>query len=155
MTDSTTGWEISVSRHIAAPPHIVWHAMTERMPEWFCPKPWRFEVVEQDRRPGGRDSGIFHGPNGERMPSEGIYLAYEPGRRFVVTDALTADFMPQGPFMVGIFEIEPDGEGTRYTARARHWTEDAMKQHLEMGFEQGWATSTDQLSALCEQAVAA
>jgi len=155
MTDSSNGWELSVTCHIRAAPHVVWHAMTERMPEWFCPRPWRFEVVEQDRRPGGRDVGIMHGPNGEQMRAEGIYLAYEPGRRFVVTDALTADFLPQGPFMVGSFEIAPEGDGTRYTARARHWTEEAMKQHQEMGFEQGWTASAEQLKALCEAATGA
>ncbi|MBX6425096.1 MAG: SRPBCC family protein [Variibacter sp.] len=155
MTDSTNGWELSVTRYIAAPPAVVWQAMTDRMPEWFCPRPWRFEVVEQDRRPGGRALSVMHGPNGEEMRSEGIYLAYEPGRRFVVTDALTADFMPQGPFIVGIFEIEPDGEGTRYTARARHWTEEAMRRHQEMGFEQGWAICADQLKGICEEAAVA
>ena len=52
--------------------------------------------------------------------------------------------------MVGIFEIEPEGDGTRYTARARHWSEETMKQHLEMGFEPGWMTCADQLKAICE-----
>jgi uncharacterized protein YndB with AHSA1/START domain len=152
MTDSTNGWELSVTRHIAASPDVVWHVMTERTTEWFCPKPWRFEIVEQDRRPGGREISIIRGPNGEEMRNDGIYLAYEPGKRFVVTDALTAEFVPQGPFMVGIFEIEPEDGGTRYTARARHWTEEAMKQHQDMGFEPGWAICAEQLKALCEEA---
>lgn len=155
MTDSTNGWELSVTRHIAAPPEVVWQVLTERMPEWFCPRPWRYEIVEQDRRPGGRDISIMHGPDGEEMRNEGIYLAYEPGRRFVVTDALTADFTPQGPFMVGFFEIAPEGDGTRYTGRSRHWTEEAMKQHKEMGFEEGWGICADQLKALCEEAAPA
>ena len=29
--------------------------------------------------------------------------------------------------MVGIFEIEPEGAGTRDTASARHWDEAAMR----------------------------
>ncbi|MCH8686688.1 SRPBCC family protein [Pedomonas mirosovicensis] len=155
MTTASTGWELSVSRFIAAKPDVVWHALTDRAPEWFCPKPWRFEVVKQDRRPGGSAISVMHGPNGEQVRNEGIYLAYEPGKRYVVTDALTADFRPQGPFMVGIWEIEPEGDSTRYTARARHWTEEAMRQHQEMGFEAGWGICADQLKALCEEAVAA
>ena len=94
----------------------------------------------------------FHGPNGEKEPQNGIYLAYDEGRRFVTTDAVTADFQPSGPFMIGIWEIEPDGQGTRYTARARHWSEEARKQHAEMGFEEGWSACADQLKALCEKA---
>jgi hypothetical protein len=72
----------------------------------------------------------------------------------VTTDAITADFQPAGPFMIGVWEIEPanvDGvDGTRYTARGRHWTEATMKQHEEMGFVEGWGACADQLVALCE-----
>jgi uncharacterized protein YndB with AHSA1/START domain len=94
---------------------------------------------------------IMRGPDGEEHPTDGIYLAYEPGRRFAFTDALNAELMPQPAFMVGIFEIEAEGQGTRYTARARHWTDEALQQHREMGFEPGWSTVADQLAALCEQ----
>jgi uncharacterized protein YndB with AHSA1/START domain len=45
--------ELSITRHIAAPPEKVWQVMTERMTEWWCPKPWTTEIVELDRRPGG------------------------------------------------------------------------------------------------------
>jgi uncharacterized protein YndB with AHSA1/START domain len=151
MTETLEGVkELSVTRHIAAPPAKVWHVMTERQAEWWCPKPWTVEIVEQDRCPGGRAAMVMHGPNGEEMPHEGIYLAYDEERRFVTTDALTADFAPQGPFMVGFWEIAPEGEGTRYTARARHWSEEALKQHADMGFVEGWKTCADQLAALCE-----
>ncbi|MET0364518.1 MAG: SRPBCC family protein [Sphingobium sp.] len=142
--------ELSVTRYIAAPPEKVWHVLTERQTEWWCPKPWRVEIVEQDRRAGGRASMTMVGPDGEVMPQEGIYLAYEEGRRFVTTDALNAALEPQGPFMVGIWEIEPEGDGTRYTARARHWTAEAMEQHRAMGFTEGWGVCADQLAALCE-----
>ena len=91
------------------------------------------------------------GPNGERMPMEGIYLAYEKGRRFITTDAIDAHFQPQPAFMIGIWEIEAEGEGTRYTATARHWSREALDQHREMGFEEGWGVCADQLKALCEE----
>lgn len=53
--------------------------------------------------------------------------------------------------MVGFWEIEPEGQGTRYTAYVRHWTEEAFEQHREMGFEEGWATVADQLAELAER----
>ncbi|MGK2909706.1 MAG: SRPBCC family protein [Sphingobium sp.] len=149
MTDNPAH-ELSVERHIAASPEKVWDVMTERLTEWWCPKPWTTEIVEMDRRPGGRSAMIMHGPEGEQHPQEGIYLAYEPGRRFAFTDALTADLMPSGPFMIGIFGIEAEGDGTRYSAKARHWTQEAMERHSEMGFEEGWGAVADQLKALCE-----
>jgi uncharacterized protein YndB with AHSA1/START domain len=144
------GWELSVTRFIAAPPEKVWQVMTERQTDWWCPLPWHAEVVEQDWRAGGRSAMVFKGPDGEEMPQDGIFLEVTPGVRFVSTDAVKGDHMPSDPFMIGIWEIAPDGAGTRYTARARHWTEAACKQHLEMGFEGGWGACADQLVTLCE-----
>lgn len=142
--------ELSVTCHIAAPPEKVWNVMTERQEEWWCPAPWRARIDRQDRRAGGRCDMTFYGPDGEAMPQNGIYLAYDEGRRFVTTDAVTGDFQPAGPFMVGIWAIAPDGDGTRYTASARHWNEETMRQHQEMGFTEGWEACARQLKALCE-----
>jgi uncharacterized protein YndB with AHSA1/START domain len=145
-----TGWELSVTRYVAASPETVWHIMTERQTEWWCPLPWRAEFVEQDWRAGGRTCTVMHGPEGEKHPHEGIFLEVTPGVRFVSTDALKGDHMPSDAFMIGIWEIAPEGDGTRYTARARHWTEEKCKAHLEMGFEEGWGACADQLVTLCE-----
>jgi uncharacterized protein YndB with AHSA1/START domain len=142
--------ELSVSRHIAAPPEKVWQVMTDRLTEWWCPRPWTTEIVAMERRAGGRTAMVMRGPGGEENPIEGIILAWDEGRRWVSTDAVNADFQPTGPFMVGVWEIAPEGDGTRYTATARHWTEEACRQHAEMGFEQGWSICADQLAALCE-----
>ena len=146
-TDPT---ELSVTRFIAAPPAKVWDILANRQEEWWCPKPWRTEMGVQERRAGGRCEMTMHGPNGEVAPQAGIYLAYDEGRRFVTTDAVDGDFRPSGPFMVGIWEIAPEGDGTRYTATARHWSAEAAKQHEEMGFTEGWGICAEQLKALCE-----
>ena len=147
--------ELSVTRYIDAPPEKVWDTMVNRQSEWWCPKPWRAEIDRQERRAGGRCEMTFYGPDGEVMPQNGIYLAFDEGRRFVLTDAAVidedGDFEPAGPMMIGFWEIEPEGAGTRYTARARHWTEEARQQHQEMGFEPGWGACADQLKALCEE----
>lgn len=147
---SDTNRELSVTRFIDAPPSKVWDVMTRRQEEWWCPVPWRAEIDEQDRRAGGVCNMTFHGPDGEKEPQNGIYLAFEEGRRFVTTDAVTGNFEPSGPFMIGIWEIEPEAGGTRYTARARHWSDETRNQHEEMGFAEGWGACADQLKALCE-----
>ena len=142
--------ELSITRFIDAPPATVWDAMTNRLSEWFCPAPWRADIDRDDRCAGGQLNMTFRGPDGEEMPQNGTYLAYEEGRRFVTTDAVTGDYEPAGPFMIGLWEIEPEGDGTRFTATARHWTEEACDQHREMGFEQGWNAAAEQLAGLCE-----
>ena len=143
--------ELSVTRQIAARPEKVWEVMATRQGEWFCPAPWRADVIEQDQRPGGRDAMVFRGPDGEEMPQEGVYLAFEPGKRIVTTDAMTADFQPAEPFMIGIWEIEAKDGGTLYTATARHWSAEACKQHRDMGFVEGWEACAAQLAEICER----
>lgn len=146
-----TGWALTTSRHIAAPPAKVWEAMTGRIEEYFCPRPWRCEVVEQDLRAGGRSATVMHGPDGERHEGDGIFLEVVEGVRFVFTDAFTVGWVPAGePFMVGVFEIAPEGDGTRVTGTARHWSEAAMQRHEAMGFSVGWPVVFDQLAELVE-----
>lgn len=143
-------YELSVTRLIDAAPDKVWKVMTERTNEWWCPKPWRAEMDFGTRQPGGTSKAVMFGPDGEVNEHPGMILAWDEGRRFAFTDAIVGDLQPSGPFMIGIFEIAPEGNGTRYTGRARHWTPEAMAHHKEMGFEQGWGVVADQFKALCE-----
>jgi uncharacterized protein YndB with AHSA1/START domain len=138
---TTPETDLIITRTIAAPPAKVWQAMSERQTEWWCPVPWHAEIVEQVWRAGGRSAMVFKGPDGEEMPQEGTFLEVTPGVRFVTTDACVRDaqgqWQPAGPFMIGIWEIAPEGDGTRYTATARHWREEDRNTHLEMGFLDG------------------
>ncbi len=144
------GWALGVTRFIAAAPEKVWDVMTNRMEEWWCPKPWRAKIDILERCAGGAWYTTMYGPDGEVHPHPGFVLAWDEGRRIASTDAITGDLMPTGPFMIGIWEIAAEGEGTRYTATSRHWDEDTAKRHEEMGFEGGWGVCADQLKALCE-----
>jgi len=145
-------YELSVTRLIDAAPDKVWQVMTTRTNEWWCPKPWRAEMDFGSRKPGATSKAVMYGPDGEVNEHPGTILAWDEGRRFAFTDAIQGDLQPAGPFMIGIFEIAPEGSGTRYTGRARHWSPESMAHHQEMGFEQGWGTVADQLKALCEEA---
>ncbi|MDJ0642265.1 MAG: SRPBCC domain-containing protein [Erythrobacter sp.] len=150
--------ELSVSRFIAAPPEKVWEVMTDRQDEWWCPPPWRCETKVLERKSGGRWFASMIGPDGEEMPNDGLMLHWEEGKRFVGTDAvqiIDGEFIPAPAFMIGSWEIEPASEdgvhGTRYTATARHWSEEACKEHEDMGFIEGWKICAEQLAALCEE----
>ena len=146
--------ELSVTRLIAASPAKVWDVMTNRIAEWWAPQPWRAQVERFDRHAGGSSRIVMRGPAGEESAHDGFVLAWDEGRRFAFTDAITGDLEPSGPFMIGVFEIAPagvhGGSGTRYTARARHWTPESMAHHNDMGFETGWGIVADQLKAICE-----
>jgi uncharacterized protein YndB with AHSA1/START domain len=138
-------YELKIERLIDAPVATVWTAWTAHFAEWFVPRPWSVEVIEQDLRAGGRSAMVMRGPEGEEQPSEGVYLEVVPQRRIVSTDAFLPGWVPAGPFMVRIDEFADENGQTRYTATARHWTPEARDQHAEMGFEAGWNAATDQL----------
>ena len=146
------GHELVLERHIPVAPEKLFRAWTEPelMKQWFCPRPWTTPVIETDLRPGGASFILMRGPNGEEMPNRGQYLEIVPGRRIVFTDAFVGDWQPsEKPFFTGVISFEPDGAGgTRYTARARHWTAADCEHHEKMGFHQGWGVATDQLAAL-------
>ncbi len=144
------GWYLSVTRLINASPEKVWDVMANRIEEWWCPKPWRAEFDRLERRAGGASNCTMYGPDGEVHPNPGFVLAWDEGRRFAFTDAIVGDLMPASPFMIGIWEIAPEGVGTRYTAISRHWDEEGAKRHAEMGFAEGWSACADQLTALAE-----
>jgi len=142
--------ELSINRFIAASPEIVWRAWTERLEEWWAPKPWTTKIIEQDLRAGGRACTEMAGPDGVPIRNEGVVLEVVPNRKIVFTNAFAAGWIPQTPFMVAIFTFEPEGTGTRYTASARHWNEETLKQHEAMGFVQGWGMVAGQLAEIAE-----
>ncbi|MDK2748600.1 MAG: SRPBCC family protein [Brevundimonas sp.] len=145
-------FELGVTRLIQASPEAVWKIYVERTVEWFCPRPWTTPVVDWDLRTGGRANVEMQSPEGERHAYSGIFLEVVHGRRLVSTGALTEGWVPQAGEMnfVRIDTFEPEGEGTRYTAVARHWDEKAMQTHRAMGFEKGWGAVADQLAELAE-----
>jgi uncharacterized protein YndB with AHSA1/START domain len=143
--------ELRITRLIDAPREAVWRAWTDHLAEWWCPRPWTVKIVEQDLRPGGRSAMIMRGPEGEEMPQEGIFLEVVPMERVVFTDAFTKGWIPAGPFIVGILEFADEAGGTRYTASARHWTEEAHAQHEAMGFAEGWSKVAEQLEEVAKR----
>jgi uncharacterized protein YndB with AHSA1/START domain len=152
------GLELSVTRHIDAPPQLVWRVWTERLEEWWAPRPWKTRLLALELKPGGRFDFEMEGPEGERHPGEGVVLEAVPGERIVTTNAFAAGWEPRSDMAsdcdfpcVTIVTLEAEGSGTRYTARVRHWSEAAVKAHEAMGFEPGWNAVAAQLAELAEQ----
>lgn len=146
--------ELVICRLIDAPPEKIFRAWTDPklMKEWFCPKPWTIASAETDVRVGGRSRVVMRSPEGQEFPSEGVYLEVIPNRKIVFTDAYTSAWVPSGkPFFTAIVEMEPQGNKTKYTARARHWNKTDRDEHAKMGFEEGWGACADQLEELVKK----
>lgn len=152
MTSETARHELVLMREIDAPREKIFRAWTEPdlLKEWFCPKPWGVSHAELDVRAGGASLIVMSGPNGEVVENRGVYLDVVPNEKLVFTDAFTTAWVPsEKPFMTGIILLEPLGDGrTKYTAIARHWTDEDKRRHEAMGFHEGWGAAADQLAAL-------
>ena len=143
--------ELSIELILDAPADKLFRCYSEPalLQQWFAPKPWTIKSTDIDFRPGGKMSFVMASPEGEEFPNAGVYLEIVPNKKIVTTDAVTPDFEPSGPFMIAEITFEDLGGGkTRYRAVARHWTEEAKKQHEEMGFEPGWTQTARQLEDL-------
>ncbi|WP_040485402.1 SRPBCC family protein [Lutibaculum baratangense] len=146
--------ELKLVRLMDAPREKIFRAWTtpELLKPWFCPAPWRVSHAELDVRPGGSNLIVMNGPDGEEFPNRGVYLEVVPNEKLVFTDAYTEAWVPSGkPFFTGIILLEDEGGKTRYTAIARHWSEEDRKAHEEMGFHEGWGKVAEQLEDFVRQ----
>lgn len=150
MTDASK--DLALDRIIHAPRAAIWRCYAEPalLEKWFCPKPWYVSDAVVDLRVGGEFSSIMHGPEGEEFPNTGVFLEIVPQEKLVFTDAFVPGWRPSGkPFMVAEIALSDHADGqTRYLATARHWTEEARKEHEAMGFYEGWGAAADQLEEL-------
>ena len=86
------------------------------------------------------------------MDNRGVYLDIVLQEKLVFTDAYTEGWKPAPePFMTAIVTFQDLGDGrTRYTAVARHRSQETAKQHDAMGFQDGWGTVVTQLEAYAQ-----
>ncbi len=143
--------ELVLTRLIDAPPQKVYRAWTEPelLKQWFAPLPYTTPVAEVDVRPGGANLVVMRAPDGDDMPTRGVYLEVRKNEKLVFTDAYTSAWEPSDkPFMTVILTFENEAGKTRYTARVRHWSIEDRQAHEKMGFHKGWGQCTDQLAAL-------
>jgi uncharacterized protein YndB with AHSA1/START domain len=154
--------DLSFERIVDVPKKLVWKAWTqpEHLKPWFCPLPWKTIDCEIDLRPGGLFRTVMQSPEGEKFPGDGCYLEVIKNERLTWTNALLPGFRPAPTsnsvglidfLFTATIQLETHGTGTRYTVTVRHGDEAGFKQHVAMGFEQGWDKALDQLVALAKK----
>ncbi|MGB7286744.1 MAG: SRPBCC family protein [Salaquimonas sp.] len=152
MPEKPIEHSLSITRTINAPVRTVWRCWTESelLKQWYCPKPWSVPNAEMEAKAGGRFNLTMAGPRAERMDLVGSFLEVKPLKRLVFTDGYAEGYVPRpDSFMTGVVEFADLGDGrTKMIWSARHATAEARQQHLDMGFEQGWSASAEQLDEL-------
>ena len=148
--------ELTISRHIAAPPAAVWDAWSDpaKLAQWWIPAPIICRVDQLDLRPGGgfvtrmREEGAT-----DFQPHvDGCFLEAIPNERLVFTTVLTEGWQPVDPWLAltAILTFEAKDGGTLYSARVLHKSPEESAKHEEMGFYEGWGTAIGQLAGWVE-----
>ena len=150
----TSETELAIVRILDAPRATVWRCWTEAdlLKQWFCPRPWTVPEARFDLKPGGRMNTLMAGPDGERVENVGVWLEIQPQESLTFTDAYSEGFIPRAEsFMTGYVRLSDEpGGGTRMIWGARHKSAEDVRNHLEMGFEQGWGAAAQQLEDLAK-----
>ncbi|QHQ36580.1 SRPBCC family protein [Algicella marina] len=144
--------DLKLERTIAAPRQLLWECWTtpEHIKHFFVPKPHKVTSCEINLRVGGRFNTTFD-VEGNEMTNDGVWLEIEDGYKLAFTDSYTEGWKPKAdPFMTAIILLEDIDGGTKYTAIARHRSEEARQTHEDMGFYDGWGTVVDQLEAYAQ-----
>lgn len=157
---TTEKHELTISRLIKAPPAIVWKAWStpEHLAKWWIPSPIECKVIKLDLRPGGGfETRMREGVSGEFQPHvEGCFLEVVPQELLVWTTALAEGWRPTEPWLAltAFISFALEDGGTRYSARVLHKGPEDRRKHEEMGFQEGWGTTIDQLANFVEKVVA-
>jgi uncharacterized protein YndB with AHSA1/START domain len=144
--------ELTITRFINAAPAKVWTAWSrpEHLARWWIPAPIECEVIKLDLRPGGGFETRMREGEGPFQPHvEACFLDVVPEQRLVWTTALAEGWRPTEPWLAltAIITFTPEGPGTRYSARVLHKNAADSHKHAELGFDEGWGTTIDQLAA--------
>jgi uncharacterized protein YndB with AHSA1/START domain len=80
--------EIVMTRAFAAPPELVFAALTKPalLRQWYGPHGYRLVVCEVDLRVGGAWRFVVRGPDGSEMVLAGTYREIDPPKRLVHTE---------------------------------------------------------------------
>lgn len=131
----------------------VWDYFTksELLDQWWAPHPWKCETVKQDFKQGGIWHYAMAGPEEEKMYAQVKYGEITEHRSFDGVDSFCDEKgninenFGQSKWLFGFTGVE---EGTKVTVNIHFPSTEAMKQMLEMGFEEGFKMGLTQLAKI-------
>jgi uncharacterized protein YndB with AHSA1/START domain len=150
--DNPVGYEIALTREIAAPRKLVFAAWIEedRVRQWWGPKNFDNPVCKVDARVGGLMDIHMRGPDGTVYPMTATFNEIVPHEKIVFTSGALDD---EGKVLFEILTTVTFADAekkTRLTLTARVLTARSEGAHHIGGMEQGWSGSLDKLVAYTE-----
>jgi uncharacterized protein YndB with AHSA1/START domain len=140
---------IVVTRHLAAPPEVVYRAHTDPklIQKWLLgPEGWTMPVCINEPRPGGKIRYEWTNDKGQGFYITGEYLELEAGRRTVHVERM---FLPD-PTPDNHVEttFAADGAGTLMTMRMTLPDAQTRATMLATGMERGMEASYQRLEKM-------
>ena len=128
MDDS---YSITISRDMNTSAEKIWEAWNnqEKIAKWWGPDGFKSTVKQLDVREGGHFEVIMHGPNGIDYPNVYIFDHVEELKQLVYMNTGSKEFC-LAPFQT-VFNIEKIGNKTRVTLKARFYSEEDRRKHVE------------------------
>ncbi|SHF62920.1 SRPBCC domain-containing protein [Streptoalloteichus hindustanus] len=151
--------DLGIDRVIRAPRKQVWDAWTDptHLEQWWVPAPTRCRVQRLDVRPGGAFVTLISDDGDAFTPHlDACFLVVDEYERIVFTNAIDSGWRPANPApvpMTAEVVLRDHPDGTDYRIVVRHADPAARARHTELGFTQGWRTTTDQLARLVQREV--
>ncbi|MEV0055643.1 SRPBCC domain-containing protein [Saccharopolyspora shandongensis] len=151
-----TELDLGIDRVIRAPRKQVWDAWTApaNLSQWWVPAPTRCRVEHLDVRPGGAFVTLMSDDGDAFVPHlDACFLVVDEHERIVFTNALDSGWRPASPApvpMTAEIVLLDHPDGTDYRVVVRHGDPAARARHAELGFTEGWGTTTAQLARLVE-----
>jgi uncharacterized protein YndB with AHSA1/START domain len=146
---------ITVSREFEATPHVIWEAWTEarRLEKWWAPKPFKAVTKDFDFRVGGHWNYLMAGPNDETHWAAMHFTRIDTLHSFESTSYLTDDTgMVRSDLPVTFWHVQftKSAVGTLLDVTVTGAEPRALEKLLEMGFEDGFRQSLENLDNLLE-----
>jgi uncharacterized protein YndB with AHSA1/START domain len=149
-----TDREIVLARHFAAPPDLVFAALTtpDLLRRWYGARGWNLVSCQIDLRVGGAWRYVSEGPSGEGMVQSGVYRLVDPPRLLVSTERFD-DQSYEGESIVSHHLVERDG-GTKLTTTVRYASRAARDTVLRYPMARGVGEGYERLDAVLAESLA-
>ncbi len=150
-----TDHDIVLVRHFAAPPDLVFAALTtpDLLRRWYGARGWNLVSCEIDLQEGGAWRYVSQGPGGERMVQSGVYRVVDPPGLLVSTE-LFDDQSYEGESIVRHHLVER-GDGTKLTTTVHYASKAARDTVLRYPMARGVGESYERLDVVLAGLLAA
>lgn len=147
---------ITVKREFDAGRQLVWdcHTKSELLDRWFAPKPFTTKTKSMDFRDGGQWHYAMLDPNGAEYWAIMSYDKIKPIERYEGLDAFSneaGDINPELPRSHWAVSFEDRGQRTMVQTIATYKTLADLEQVLQMGMQEGLASTLEKLDELLEK----